>query len=78
MILAIGGAPQWCFATVTQNGKSITARDVVEGNEGIGPLAGDAVHAMYGMPGGAIAYFASVKNAGGSPSRYGLQIYGSR
>jgi predicted dehydrogenase len=78
MIRAIGGAPQWCFATVTHNGKSITARDVVEGNEGIGPLAGDAVHAMYGMPGGAIAYFASVKNAGGSPSRYGLQIFGSR
>jgi predicted dehydrogenase len=78
MIRAVGGAPHWCFASVTQNGKPITARDVVDGNEGIGPLAGDAVHAMYGMPGGAIAYFASVKYAGGSPSRYGLQIYGSR
>ncbi|HKD35631.1 MAG TPA: Gfo/Idh/MocA family oxidoreductase [Pirellulales bacterium] len=78
MIRAIGGAPMWCYASVTQNGKPITARDVVDGNEGIGPLAGDAVHAMYGMPDGAIGYFASVKNAGGSASRYGLQIYGSR
>jgi predicted dehydrogenase len=78
IIRAIGGAPLWCFASLTQKGKPITARDVVEGNEGIGPLAGDAVHAMYGMPGGAIVYFASVKDAGGSPSRYGLQIFGSR
>jgi predicted dehydrogenase len=78
MIRALGGEPLWCFASVTQSGRPITRRDVVEGNEGIGPLAGDAVHAMYGMPGGAIAAFASVKDAGGSLSRYGLQIYGSR
>ena len=78
MIRAVGGDPQWCFASVTKNGKPITARDVVEGNEGIGPLAGDAVQAMYRLPGGAVAYFQSVRNAGGSPSRYGLQIYGSR
>jgi predicted dehydrogenase len=78
MIRAIGGNPEWCFASVTQHVRPITAHDVVDGNEGIGPLAGDAVHAMYGMPGGAIAWFASVKDADGSPSRYGLQIYGSR
>ncbi len=78
MIRAIGGDPTWCFATVTQNGKPITAKEVVEGAEGIGPLAGDAVHALYGMPGGAIATFDSVKDTGGSPSRYGLQIFGSQ
>lgn len=78
MIRAVGGDPAWCFASITQNGRPIAARDVVEGNEGIGPLAGDAVHAMYGMPGGAIAFFDSVKDAGGTPSRYGLQINGSR
>lgn len=78
MVHALGGQPRWCVARVTQNGKPITKEDVVDGNEGLGPLAGDAVHAMYGLPNGATAYFASVRNMQGRPSRYGLQIFGSR
>jgi hypothetical protein len=30
---------------------------------------------MYGMPGGSIAYFSSVRNVAGNPTRYGLRIY---
>lgn len=77
MIRYLGGHPQWCFARVMQDGHPIAKDDVVEGAEGIGPLAGDAVTAMYGMPDGSMAYFQSVRNAAGKPSRYGLQIYGS-
>ncbi|MEZ6070069.1 MAG: hypothetical protein R3C10_07255 [Pirellulales bacterium] len=75
LILTIGGRPEWCFAEVLQDGKPVTAQEVVDGNEGIGPLAGDTVHAMYGMPDGTKAYFSSVRNMAGSPSRYGLQIF---
>jgi predicted dehydrogenase len=78
MIRAIGGHPRWCFARVLQDDRLVTRRDVVEGNEGIGPLAGDAVSAMYGMPDGSTAYFSSARSAAGRPSRYGLQIFGSR
>ncbi|HID23805.1 MAG TPA: Gfo/Idh/MocA family oxidoreductase, partial [Planctomycetaceae bacterium] len=78
LILAIGGKPRWCFARVMQDGHPITRGDVVDGAEGIGPLAGDAVHAMYGLPDGAIAYFSSVRNMGGHPRRFGLMIYGSK
>jgi predicted dehydrogenase len=78
MIRAIGGQAKWCFAEVTQDGKPITKENVVEGSEGIGPLAGDMVRATFGMPDGATAYFHSARNAGGSPSRYGLQIFGSK
>lgn len=78
MIQAIGGQAKWCLAEVSQNGKPVTKQDVVQGNEGIGPLAGDMVRATYGMPGGASAYFHSVRNAGGRPSRYGLQIFGTQ
>jgi len=77
MIRAIGGDPQWCFAQVMQNGQPVTKKDVVEGNEGLGPLAGDSIQAMYGMPDGSTAYFSSVRNTGGRPPRYGLTIYGS-
>ena len=78
MIRALGGHPQWCFAHVTQDGKPISKQDVADGAEGIGPLAGDAVRAMYAMPDGSTAYFQSHRNATGRESRYGLQVYGSR
>ncbi|MDA1277500.1 MAG: Gfo/Idh/MocA family oxidoreductase [Verrucomicrobia bacterium] len=78
MIRALGGHPEWCFARVTQEGKPVTKRNVTDGAEGIGPLAGDAVHAMYGMSDGSTATFQSVRNTAGTPLRYGLQIFGSR
>lgn len=77
LIRTFGGDPTWCFATVRQNGHPITKADVAEGNEGIGPLAGDAVAAVYGMPGDATAYFASQRNQAGKTSRFALQICGS-
>jgi predicted dehydrogenase len=77
LIRYFGGEPQWCFASVSQGGKPIAAADVKPGNEGIGPLAGDAVQAMYGMPKAATAYFGTHRNAAGKGSRFGLQIFGS-
>lgn len=71
-----GGDPKWCFARVEQGGHAVTKADVAPGNEGIGPLAGDNVAAMYGMDSGATAYFGSKRNAAGN--RFGLQIYGSK
>jgi predicted dehydrogenase len=75
---AIGGEPNWCFASVQQDGHPITKKHVYKGNEGIGPLAGDMVQAMYGMPNAVTAFFASHRSAGGNPSRFGLQIFGSQ
>jgi predicted dehydrogenase len=72
-----GGDPAWCFGVVTAGGKPITKADVVEGNEGIGPLAGDAVAAMYGMPDDVTAYFATQRQAGRERSRFGLTICGT-
>ncbi|MBI1902337.1 MAG: Gfo/Idh/MocA family oxidoreductase [Planctomycetia bacterium] len=77
VIRAIGGHPAWCFGHVTRDGRPITKSDVVEGAEGIGPLAGDGVTAVYGMPDGATAYFASRKAMAGKGSRFGVQILGS-
>lgn len=71
-----GGLPNWCFATVQQNGHAAAKEDVVEGNEGIGPLTGDNLSAMYGMPEGATGYFASRRNTAGR--RFGLQVLGSK
>jgi len=73
-----GGEPQTCFGTVWQQKRPIQADDVRPGNEGIGPLAGDEVHAVYRLAGGQTGYFDSVRDGRGSPSRFGLRIFGSR
>ncbi len=76
LIGTLAGEPRWCFARVLQDGRPITPADVHDGNEGIGPLAGDTVNAMYGMDDGITAYFGSHRNANGK--RFGLQIFGSK
>jgi predicted dehydrogenase len=79
LILALGGEPKWCFASVSQGGRPITRNDVREGAEGIGPLAGDEVHALYKLASGATATFDSVRKAGGGePTRFGMQVFGSK
>jgi predicted dehydrogenase len=78
MIRFLGGHPKWCFAHMSQDGEPVSERHVFEGNEGIGPLAGDVVHATWGMPDSSVACFGSRRNAGGDPSRYALQILGTK
>lgn len=85
LIYYFGGPPKWCFAQVLQDGKPATKQHVVAGNEGIGPLVGDAIVAMYGLDKGVTAYFASQRHAGrfgaqrtAPGQRFGLQIFGTR
>lgn len=78
MIHALGGAPVSCQATVTEGGVPVDKRHVKEGAEGIGPLAGDSLQAMYRLEGGATAYFNSTREAGAPNTRFGLQIFGSK
>lgn len=77
MMQFFGGEPEWCFAQAFQDGSPIGKADVYEGNEGIGPLAANSLHATYGMQDGITGYFASTKDAG-QGARFALQIYGSK
>jgi predicted dehydrogenase len=78
LIRLFAGDPKWCFARVLQNGKPVTKAEVREGNEGIGPLAGNAITATYGMSESTTAYFASVAPIQGAGGRFGLQILGTK
>jgi predicted dehydrogenase len=72
------GEPAWCFARVSAAGRAIGPAEVRQGAEGIGPLAGDRVDAMFGFQGTpAVAHFATArpKEPG---SRFGLTICGSK
>jgi predicted dehydrogenase len=78
MVLTLGYEPTWCFATVRQDGEPVAARHVRAGNEGLGPLAGDAVRATFGLRQGITYDFSSYRNAGGQPWRFALRVYGSK
>jgi predicted dehydrogenase len=73
-----GGSATSCYATVTQGGEPVAKRHVREGPEGIGLLAGDHVQAQYALPRGATGYFASRKGMAGQPTRFAVQVFGSK
>lgn len=73
-----GGSATSCFATVTQQGDPVARGHVRKGAEGIGLLAGDHVQASYAFAGGVTGYFASRKGMAGKPSRFALQVFGSK
>jgi predicted dehydrogenase len=72
------GDVESCFAFVREGGKRVNKDHVKSGNEGIGPLAGDHIEASFRFKNGVSGFFASKRGAGGSPSRFGLTIHGSK
>jgi predicted dehydrogenase len=77
LIRFFGGQAEWCMALLTQDGQAVSKLQVVEGGEGLGPLAGDSIRATYGMPGDSTAYFVSQQGRGVPKNRFGLQILGT-
>ncbi|MBI1247194.1 gfo/Idh/MocA family oxidoreductase [bacterium] len=74
----IAGPPQSCSAIMLQKGKPVTAADVKPGAEGLGPLAGDEVHARWMMGDGVVAYYDSIANDQTTNIGYCFQIIGSK
>jgi len=73
-----GGAPQSCTATLLQDGRPVAKADVKEGMEGVGLLAGNAVHARFEMERGIPVFFDSIANAGAKDAGFGLQLIGTK
>lgn len=73
-----GGQPESCQATVLQGTVPMTRNELFKGAEGIGPLAGNHIEAKFNFADEISGYFASKRGAGGQPSRFGLQIFGSK
>jgi predicted dehydrogenase len=74
----LAGDPQWCFAEVTDGGERVTRKHVREGAEGIGPLAGDAINAVYGFAPTTFGTFATHRARHGASSRFGLHVLGTK
>ena len=72
------GDPHWVFAHVTHDGNDLTAGDVREPTEPIGPVGGNEIAAMFAFDNGVHAYFGSKASDQKGSSRWGTRIYGSR
>jgi predicted dehydrogenase len=73
-----GGDPLACSALLSQGHRSATPADVVAGAEGVGPIAGDSLHARYDLAGGVPFYFDSIRGAGVPAAGFGLQLIGTQ
>ena len=71
------GNPLACSATMMQDGRPVTKADVVDGAEGVGPLAGNELHARFEMESGIPVFFESIQNAGTREAGFGIQLVGT-
>ncbi|MFK8112024.1 MAG: Gfo/Idh/MocA family protein [Rubripirellula sp.] len=77
LVAYFAGRPQSCSASLLRDGRSVTESDVYDGPEGLGPLAGNELHARFRMDSGITAYFDSIANDGTKNQGFGLQLIGS-
>lgn len=59
-------------------GRPATRSDIHNGDEGVGPIVGDEIHARYETASGIPLYFDSKKGAGSKGAAFGARILGSR
>lgn len=75
---AFAGKPVTCSAEIKADGKVATKNQIHDGNEGLGPLLGDEIHAEWKMANGWSATFQSVRGKGSRQAGFGLEIKGSK
>ncbi len=78
LAVSFTGPARSCMATILLKGRPVTREDIVDGAEGVGPLAGDELHARYETESGIPVFFDSIKGAGQASSGFGLQIHGTK
>ncbi|WAC19698.1 Gfo/Idh/MocA family oxidoreductase [Luteolibacter sp. SL250] len=71
------GKPTACHATLLQNGRPVTKSDLIEGQEGIGPIAGDEIHVRYETESGIPVFYDGLREANVKEASFGMQIIGN-
>ncbi len=66
-----------CSGMLYQDGRPCTSDDLRVGDEGIGTIAGNEVHARFEMTSGTPLFFDSIQNHGNTDAGFGLQLIGT-
>lgn len=77
LVPVLAGNVTACSATMLVDGHPVSPADIVDGAEGIGPIAGDRLHARYETESGIPVYFDSIRDHGISAAGFGLQVIGN-
>ena len=72
------GDPQSCSALVLQDGKPATKKDVVEGNENLGLLTGNEIHARFLLASGLTGTYQTFTNDGSGGKGYSAHLVGTQ
>ncbi|MCA9109531.1 MAG: Gfo/Idh/MocA family oxidoreductase [Planctomycetaceae bacterium] len=67
-----------CSAIILQDNRPVTANDLVEGEEGVGLIAGNRLHARYESTSSIPIFFDSLQGAGIKEANFGLQLIGTK
>jgi predicted dehydrogenase len=78
LAVLFAGDPVACSAVLLKAGKPVVKADVSEGAEGVGPVAGDELHARFETESGVPVFFDSIANAGVAEANFGLQLIGTK
>jgi len=74
----LGGDPVACSAMLYEDSRPCTAADVRAGDEGLGLLAGNGLHARFELADGVPYFFDSIQNQGTKDAGFGLQVIGTK
>ncbi len=67
-----------CEATILMEGRPATKADIRLGDEGVGPIVGDEIHARYETKSGIPLYFDSKKGSWSKGTPFGARLIGSK
>lgn len=73
-----GGEALACSAVLLQDIRPATRADIRPGDEGVGPVCGNQLHARYEMSSGVPAYFDSIQGRVDPDANFGLQLIGTQ
>ncbi len=73
-----GGDPVSCSGLVLQNGKPVIKQDVVDGAEGLGPIAGNEIHARWLLTKGIVASYTTFADDGSNKQGYAAHLVGTK
>ncbi len=73
----LAGDPEWVFGSITVGGREARIEDACEASEGIGPVLGDSVAAMFGFKDGVRGYFTSIRGQSVRGHRWGMTLVGT-
>jgi predicted dehydrogenase len=73
-----GGKPESCSGTILQDGKPASRKDVKQGNEGLGLIAGNEIHARWRLADGVTATYTTFANGGSNKKAYATHLIGTK